>query len=137
MSKTEKMTERVTVKMDANLKAKLQREAERCGGDMSAYIRSLIEKRHLQAIATEKHHQRKFLGGVRSFLLRIQKSAFVMLLNNFSQLRDALFEGEPLFENTAGSCDKNICTGLGEQSCVFKTDVPIHFNFNIRVPEMI
>ena len=45
MSKTEKMTERVTVKMDANLKAKLQREAERCGGDMSAYIRMLIEKR--------------------------------------------------------------------------------------------
>lgn len=39
MIKTEKMTERVTVKMDANLKAKLQREAERCGGDMSAYIR--------------------------------------------------------------------------------------------------
>ena len=35
MSKTEKMTERVTVKMDANLKAKLQREAERCGGDKS------------------------------------------------------------------------------------------------------
>ncbi|MBQ8331912.1 MAG: hypothetical protein IJX94_05390 [Clostridia bacterium] len=33
MSKTEKMTERVTAKMDANLKA------ERCGGDMSAYIR--------------------------------------------------------------------------------------------------
>ena len=32
MSKTEKMTERVTVKMDANLKAKLMREAERCGG---------------------------------------------------------------------------------------------------------
>lgn len=34
MTKTEKMTERVTVKMDANLKAKLQREAERCGEDM-------------------------------------------------------------------------------------------------------
>ena len=37
MSKTERMTERVTVKMDANLKAKLQREAERCGGD-SAFL---------------------------------------------------------------------------------------------------
>lgn len=49
MSKTEKMTERVTVKMDANLKAKLKREAERCGGDMSAYIRSLIENRLPQA----------------------------------------------------------------------------------------
>lgn len=36
MSKTEKMTKRVTVKMDANLKAKLQYEAER---DMSAYRR--------------------------------------------------------------------------------------------------
>ena len=52
MSKTEKMTERVTVKMDANLKAKLQREAERCGGDMSAYIRSLIENRLSQAAGT-------------------------------------------------------------------------------------
>ena len=52
MSKTEKMTERVTVKMDANLKAKLQREAERCGGDMSAYIRSLIENRRSQAAGT-------------------------------------------------------------------------------------
>lgn len=52
MSKTEKMTERVTVKMDANLKAKLQREAERCGGDMSAYIRSLIENRISQAAGT-------------------------------------------------------------------------------------
>ena len=52
MSKTEKMTERVTVKMDANLKSKLQREAERCGGDMSAYIRSLIENRLSQAAGT-------------------------------------------------------------------------------------
>ena len=52
MSKTEKMTERVTVKMDANLKAKLQREAERCGVDMSAYIRSLIENRLSQAAGT-------------------------------------------------------------------------------------
>ncbi len=52
MSKTEKMTERVTVKMDANLKAKLMREAERCGGDMSAYIRSLIENRLSQAAGT-------------------------------------------------------------------------------------
>lgn len=50
MSKTEKMTERVTVKMDANLKAKLQREAERCGGDMSAYIRSLIENPYPQLL---------------------------------------------------------------------------------------
>ena len=52
MSKTEKMTERITVKMDANLKAKLQREAERCGGDMSVYIRSLIENRLSQAAGT-------------------------------------------------------------------------------------
>ncbi|MBR6559466.1 MAG: CopG family transcriptional regulator [Clostridia bacterium] len=52
MSKTERMAERVTVKMDANLKAKLQREAERCGGDMSAYIRSLIENRLSQAAGT-------------------------------------------------------------------------------------
>lgn len=50
MSKIQKMTERVTVKMDANLKAKLQREAARCGGDMSAYIRSLIENRLSQAV---------------------------------------------------------------------------------------
>ena len=49
MSKTEKMTKRVTVKMDANLKAKLQYEAER---DMSAYIRSLIENRLSQAAGT-------------------------------------------------------------------------------------
>ena len=39
MSKTEKMTERVTVKMDANLKAKLQREDERCVGSTSAVLR--------------------------------------------------------------------------------------------------
>ena len=52
MSQTERKTERVTVKMDANLKAKLQREAERCGGDMSAYIRSLIENRLSQVAGT-------------------------------------------------------------------------------------
>ena len=52
MSKTEKMAERVTVKMDATLKAKLQREAEWCGGDMSAYICSLIENRISQAAGT-------------------------------------------------------------------------------------
>ena len=39
MSKPEKMTERVTVKMDANLKAKLQREDERCVGSTSAVLR--------------------------------------------------------------------------------------------------
>ena len=33
-------------------KAKLMREAERCGGDMSAYIRSLIENRLSQAAGT-------------------------------------------------------------------------------------
>ena len=51
-TKTEKMTERVTVKMDAALKAKLQREAAWCGGDMSAYIRSLLENRLSQAAGT-------------------------------------------------------------------------------------
>ena len=44
MSKTEKMTERVTVKMDANLKAKLQREAERCGGVLSLHGKAIADR---------------------------------------------------------------------------------------------